>query len=436
MRVCASLSKASDVGLIDEADMVEVRLDLSENTVPDTRGKDTLVTYRGAIDLSVLPPDFEGMIDIGEEERPETRLGIVASHHDYEATPNSERILSILNSMDADVCKIASSVRDFKDLVSILDASRSFRKKHVMLGMGPLGTVTRIRQKVLGNEFTFGYVGEPTAPGQLSVSEMKELGDDCMILGILGNPLGKSRSPAMQNAALKAAGINGIYLPFECADLEQVEEVIRGYDIRGVNITIPHKQAVIEHLDVIDDAAKSIGAVNTVVNDDGVLKGYNTDVKGIEVALERAGFDPEDKRVLIMGSGGAARACAHFMSKTECNVTITGRNRDTGRALADDFEMLYRTPESVSVMMYDLIVNCTPVGMYSDGPYPINTTHLNHHHTVFDMVYGETPLVRECLRKECRIAYGADMLAGQGAASFELWTGVKDSFDVMRRELP
>lgn len=435
MRICASLSDVSEMDSVDGADMVEIRLDLSGNTVPDTRGKNTLVTYRGSIDLSILPDDYEGMIDIGEEERPDTRLGIVASHHDYDATPNSERILSILNSMDADICKIATTVKDFKDLVSILDASRSFDRRHVMLGMGPLGTITRIRQDILKNEFSFGYVGKPTAPGQLSVQEMRELDDGCMVLGILGNPLGKSRSPAMHNAALKAAGIKGTYLPFECHDLEQVEEVIRGYGIRGVNVTIPHKQTIMEHLDVIDESATLVGAVNTVVNEGGVLKGYNTDVNGIDMALDLAGFDPTDKRILIMGSGGAARACAYLLSKVQCDVTITGRNRDTGRALADDFEMLYRTPESVSVMMYDLIVNCTPVGMYSDGPYPINTTHLNHHHTIFDMVYGETPLTKECVRKGCKIASGADMLAGQGAASFELWTGVPGSFEVMRREL-
>ena len=435
MKVCASLSGMSDIDLACNADMVEIRLDLL-GEVPDIKDKELLVTYRGPVDLGILPDGYNGMIDIGEEPRPETALSVVASHHNYETTPDAERIRSILGSMDSDVSKGAFSVNRFTDLVSILDAARSIRKRHVVLGMGALGTVTRIRQSILGNEFSFGYVGDPTAPGQLSVDEMVALGDDCIILGIIGNPLSKSKSPIMQNAALKAAGINGIYLPFEAGDLEQVEEVIRGYDIRGVNVTIPYKQEIMDHLDVVDRSASAIGAVNTVVNNNGRLEGYNTDVIGIDVALGKAGFEAEDKRILIMGSGGAAKACAHYMSERNCDVTITGRNLETGEELAKEFGANFRNSTSVSVMMYDLIVNCTPVGMYSDGPYPINISSITRNQAVFDMVYGsETPIVREALSKGCPVAYGADMLAGQGAASFSMWTGVKDSFDVMRREL-
>ena len=435
MKVCASLSGMSDLDLAGNADMVEIRLDLL-GEVPDIKDRELLVTYRGPIDLGVLPEGFSGTIDIGEEPRPDTHLNVVASHHNYESTPDAERIRSILGAMDSDISKGAFAVNRFTDLVSILDAARSMKKKHVILGMGGLGTVTRIRQPLLGNEFSFGYVGEPTAPGQLSVDEMSALGDDCMILGILGNPLSKSKSPRMQNAALDAAGINGIYLPFEAPDLEQVEEVIRGYDIRGVNVTIPYKQEIMDHIDVVDKAASSIGAVNTVVNNNGRLEGYNTDVVGIDTALARAGFEAEDKRILVMGSGGAAKACIHYMMERNCDVTVTGRNRETGEEVAKEFGATFRAPTSVSVMMYDLVVNCTPVGMYSDGPYPINISAITRNQAVFDMVYGsETPIVREALAKGCRVAYGADMLAGQGAASFSMWTGVKDSFDVMRREL-
>lgn len=432
MKVCASLSSPSDT--MPDSGMVEIRLDLVDR-VPDAKGRELLVTFRGPVDLGVLPDGFDGLIDIGEEDRPETDLRIVASHHDYESTPDAERIRSILCSMDSDISKAAFTVNGFRDLISILDAARSIGKSHVVLGMGALGTVTRIRQSILRNEFTFGYVGEPTAPGQLSVSEMESLGDDCMILGVLGDPLSKSLSPRMHNAALADAGINGRYLKFECGDLDQVEEVIRGYDIRGMNVTIPHKTDVMDHLDVVDKTASAIGAVNTIVNKDGRLEGYNTDVIGIDVALKRAGFEAEDKRVMIMGSGGSAKACAYYMSHHGCDVTITGRNRETGEELAREMGCSYRKPSSVSVMMHDLVVNCTPVGMYSDGPYPINTSSITKEQTVFDMVYGSTPLTRECESKGCRVAYGADMLAGQGAASFEMWTGIKDSFGVMRREL-
>ncbi len=435
MRVCASLSTLSDLPLSERADMVEIRTDLLDS-VPDTKGKETIVTYRGDVDLGILPKGFSGLIDIGERERPETDLTVIGSYHDYESTPESGKIASILNSMDADIRKGAFKVNNLRDLVSIADAASSVKGKHVLLGMGPLGTVTRIRQDVLGNEFSFGYVGEPTAPGQLSVDEMLRLGDNCMLLGVLGNPLSKSRSPAMHNAALEEAGINGIYIPFETDDIDQVEEVMRIYDIRGMNVTIPYKTEIMDHLDRVDRDASAIGAVNTVVNDGGVLTGYNTDVTGIGKALDVAGFDAEDRRILIMGSGGAARACAHFMIKHNADITVTGRNRGTGEELAKEFGASYRPPSSVSVKMYDLVVNCTPVGMYSDGPYPINISAITKEQAVFDMVYSDTPLTREALSKGCRVAYGADMLAGQGAESFRLWTGRDDVFDAMRRQIP
>lgn len=435
MRICASISGVSDLDKVGDADMVEIRLDLLGH-VPKVKDKDLLVTYRTPFDPSVLPRGYRGLIDIGEEERPDTELGVVASHHDYERTPNAERIRSILDDQDSDICKAAFMVNGFRDLVSISDAARKYPKKHVVLGMGSLGTVTRIRQKLIGNEFTFGYVGEPTAPGQLSVSEMRRLGDDCIIIGIVGDPLSKSKSSVMQNAALRASSINGIYLPFETKSLDCIEEAIRAYDIRGMNVTIPYKQDIMDHLDAVDAAASSIGAVNTIVNDDGRLVGYNTDVKGISKALSVANIVPKGMRALIMGSGGAAKACAYELSSHGCDITVTGRNRVTGEEIAKEFGMTYRQGDSVSVRMYDLIVNCTPVGMYSDGPYPINISAIDRSQSVFDMVYGcRTPLVKQAEEKGCRVAYGADMLAGQGSASFALWTGVENTFDIMRREL-
>ncbi len=140
MRICASLSGLSDLELIGNADMVEIRLDLLDG-IPPVDGKDLLVTYRGPVDLGVLPEGYSGMIDIGESERPETGLGVVASYHDYESTPDAERIRSLLSSMDADICKGAFTVNSFRDLVSIRDAALSLGRRHVVLGMGALGKV-------------------------------------------------------------------------------------------------------------------------------------------------------------------------------------------------------------------------------------------------------------------------------------------------------
>ncbi len=162
-----------------------------------------------------------------------------------------------------------------------------------------------------------------------------------------------------------------------------------------------------------------MGAVNTVVNDEGILTGYNTDVIGIGRVLEIAGINPTDGCVLVIGSGDAARACMHFMVGRNCDVTVTARNAEKGETLARDFGQIYRSPASASVKMYNLVVNCTPVGIYSEEPYPVNIEGLDGQ-VMFDMVYSrEMPLETIAREREYHIAHGADILAGQGEAAFE-----------------
>ncbi|MDR0309393.1 MAG: shikimate dehydrogenase, partial [Candidatus Methanoplasma sp.] len=371
-----------------------------------------------------------------ENTIPNVDLDVISSHHNFDSTPSAEKIAGLLNSMKGDISKGAFKVGSLSDLKSLYDASRSIKKRHVLIGMGELGTITRIRADLLGNEFTFAYVGKPTAPGQLSLEEMSYLGDDPMIVGILGHPLDKTLSPKMHNAVMRTAGIKGIYLKFDTNDLAHVEDVIRDYDIRGINVTIPHKSAILGHLDSFDKTVETIGAANTIFNDKGVLKGYNTDVIGIERAMEAAGFDPKGKRALIMGSGGAARACAYALREKGCRVTVTGRNTETSRSLCKDLGCEYSPKDSVALMLYDLVVNCTPVGMYEDGEYPVNMCQLTHHHTVFDMVYGiVTPMISKARDVNAGIVSGEDMLAAQGAASLELWSGKRGLFKPMRRAL-
>jgi 3-dehydroquinate dehydratase / shikimate dehydrogenase len=434
MRLCASLGCPEDIEDADDADMIEARLDLL-GCIPSC-SKDLLVTFRDGVDLSLLPDGFRGSVDIGTADRPRTDLEIVSSVHDYVGTPDAERIVALLKDMDGDILKGAFTVETFRDLLSIYDASKNIGARHVLLGMGEAGTVTRIRQSLLGNEFTFGYVSQPTAPGQLSISEMRSLNDDCMITGIIGRPLGKSMSPAMHEAAFKAAGIRGKYLKFDVPELDDAAEFLRCYDVRGVNVTIPYKTAIIDHLDAVDPVAAKIGAVNTIVNDGGKLTGYNTDVLGIGTSFDMAGYSVKRKRALILGSGGAARAVAHYLTENNCDITITGRNIDTMRTMARDLGCRMAPKDSVAVGLHDIIVNCTPVGMYGDGSYPININQINRDHAVFDVVYGtETPIIATARNAGATAISGSDMLAGQGAASFELWTGSGGMFDVMRGEL-
>jgi len=431
MKICASLSRMSDLTKATEADMIEIRLDLVDR-VPDTGDKETIITFRDKFDVSAIPKNFTGLIDIGEERIPDVPYRTISSVHDYENTPSSETIAETLNSMTADVSKGAYTVKDFKNLYDILEASKKVIGNRVILGMGEMGEITRIRQNVLGNEFTFAYVGEPTAPGQLSLDEMRALDEDSIITGLAGNPLDKSKSAEMHNAAFLESGISGRFLKFPSPSLEFIGECIRGYGIRGMNVTIPYKESIIPHLDEIDGTAESVGAVNTIVNDNGVLKGYNTDVDGVDAAFKNADFETKGKRILVMGSGGASRACIVASLNNNATVTVTGRNKDAVKRLSSAFGTETMT-EREPLSNFDAIVNATPVGMYGTGEYPVNLNDLDVNHTVFDMVYGiETLLVSKAKNLGCKIATGEDMLAMQGARAFELWTGVSGMFGTMR----
>ncbi|HKM13856.1 MAG TPA: shikimate dehydrogenase [Candidatus Methanomethylophilaceae archaeon] len=434
MKICASLSKLSDMAEAIDADMIEIRLDILNN-VPGTVEKNTIVTFRDAFDSSVLPKGYNGMIDIGELPIPKTSLKTISSIHDYEKTPSEKEISETLNAMVSDISKGAYAVRNFEDLKNILQASKGITKDHVLLGMGQMGEVTRIRQNILKNMFTFAYVSNSTAPGQLSLKEMRTLGDDCMLTGIVGNPLEKSKSQAMHNAAFAESGISGRYLVFPSPSLDSIEDCIKGFDIRGLNVTIPYKEKIISHLDELDEDAKKAGAVNTVVNTEGKLKGYNTDIDGIELSLRKTKCQIEGKKVLIMGSGGASRACIVAVQRNGADVSITGRNNEVVSQLASEFG-LTQIPEGSSLLGFDIVINATPVGMYEGGKYPADINSLSCEQTVLDMVYGvKTQFINIATERGCKIATGEDMLAMQGARAFELWTGVDGMFEIMRSNI-
>ena len=416
-----------DMQHVDKADMVEVRTDLFESAPRSS--KDMLITFRDGYDPGFLPEGFNGMIDVGEGEVPCTSLEVVSSYHDYGSTPSFDLIKDMLRDSKADVAKGAFNVSSFLDLHNIHRASRTPRR-HVLLGMGEAGTITRIRGRMLGNEFTFAYVSEQTAPGQLSLDEMDRFKDDCMVTGLVGRSIGRSRSKIMHDRAFDACGIKGYYCKFEVNGLQCMDEAIREYDIRGLNITMPFKEDALGMMDSLDQLAEDVGCINTIVNDGGTLKGYNTDVKGIRVALERGNIDSKGMDVLIMGCGGAARACAKALSQSR--MTVVGRNREGLDRFSRDIGCETRIG-TISPDGFDLIVNCTPIGWNGDDGYPMDLSMLDGTQAIFDMVYGtQTPLIGRAKDVGAPIALGEDMLTGQGMESFRLWTGKEVDFNVMR----
>ena len=430
MRVCASYGSVPDVPA--DADMHEIRLDVFDS-VPSFADENSIVTLAGR-DISLIPEGFPGLVDVGESDV-DIPFRKIRSVHDYESTPSFDDLAHILNTGDQELSKCACMVNSFSDLHTIFKTATSVKRKHLLLGMGELGTITRIRQDLLKNEFSFGYVGKKTASGQLSVEEMKALGDDCKIVGLVGHPIEHSMSPQMHQAAMKAAGINGIYLKFDSPDLAHMDDVIREYDLTGINVTIPYKQEIREHLDSVEGAADSIGAVNTIVNTNGKLIGTNTDYAGVTYAFERAGRKlSECGKVLVFGTGGAARAAVYAAQEAGCDTFILGRTSENVNRLCK--EMGCHAASDNSLKGYDALINCTPIGMYEDSEYMFDLSELSSDIAVMDMVYNrKTQLVESAEKAGCPIPSGKDMLIGQGALAFKKWFGVSPDTEVMRKSV-
>ena len=269
--------------------------------------------------------------------------------------------------------------------------------------------------------------------------------------GILGYPVEHSLSPQIYAAAFKAAGLrnyNYIPLPIQPGKLMLAVEGIKGMNFRGVNVTIPHKTTILKYLDAIDSDALGIGAVNTVVNDGGMLTGYNTDVAGFLAALSEAHFLPEDCNAVILGAGGAARAILWGLCKRKAEfITIGARNPQKADALAKDF-MPYGSVEGLdwnseqftnAMQTADILINTTPLGMFPnvDEMPPVDLKLLPEGALVYDIVYN--PVETKLLRTAAELGYptlnGMSMLLLQGKESYRLYTGTVPDMKVMTKTL-
>ena len=430
MRICATYGAVPEKPV--PAEMQEVRMDVFPS-VPDWADGNTIVTAAGKDHIQV-PPGFEGLIDVGDRDTCVPCRKIRSFHH-FEGVPPFPFLMMEMTSGDQWLSKCACKVNSLRDLHTLYKVAKSTERRHVVLGMGELGMVSRIRQDVLGNMFTFAYSGQSTAPGQLSVEEMESLGEDPQIVGILGHPLSHSKSPAMQNAAMKKAGIKGRYLVFDSPDLTNLGDVIREYRIRGMNVTIPYKQDVAPMMDSLEGPAETIGAVNTIINDNGKLIGTNTDVAGIIHSFKKTGKElSKHSRVLVHGTGGAARAAVYAAMSQGCEVTVIGRTPEHVSSLCEEAGCEAFTGGSVSG--FDAVINCTPIGMKEDSEYLFDINDIRGSMTILDMVYNrKTALVRAAEARGSRIAKGSDMLVRQGAESFRLWFGKDPDIRVMEDSL-
>jgi shikimate dehydrogenase len=248
------------------------------------------------------------------------------------------------------------------------------------------------------------------------------------IFGILGRPVSHSLSPAMHNAAFHHLGLNSVYVAFPVMDLVQAVAGLRGLGVGGVSVTIPFKEEIIPLLDELDPQAAQIGAVNTVVNRDGHLTGYNTDWLGAVAALQ-AKVSLKGQHVLILGAGGASRAIAYGIFRQGGKVTLTDIDAARAAALARDLGAATIPPAAI-------LVNASPVGMAPDiDGIPISPDLLGRFELVMDIVYQplQTRLLREAGNRGAATIDGLQMLIHQATAQFELFTGQEAPVEIMAR---
>jgi shikimate dehydrogenase len=256
-------------------------------------------------------------------------------------------------------------------------------------------------------------------------------------------------SPAMHNDAFKNKEIDYAYLPFKVAkeELDRAILGIRALNIRGLNVTIPHKVSVMPLLDELDPLAERIGAVNTIINNDGVLKGYNTDAHGFLKAMLEQGISPEGKRVVILGAGGASRAISFILAERGANLVILNRQLEIdwaaelatsiSRAFGREVKALELNEQNLAEVLRkgDILVNATSVGMSPNtNETPVPAGLLKADLVVFDIVYNpiKTRLLAEAEAAGAGAIGGIEMLVWQGALAFEMWTGLEAPLEVMK----
>ncbi|MBA7712931.1 Shikimate dehydrogenase (NADP(+)) [subsurface metagenome] len=261
-----------------------------------------------------------------------------------------------------------------------------------------------------------------------------------VVCGVIGDPIEHTMSPVMHNAAFKKLGIDYLYVPFRVRkkELGRAVEGMRALNIRGLNVTIPHKVEVISFLDEVDSLVEKIGAVNTIVNDGGVLTGYNTDATGFLQALLERGVEPKGKNTVILGAGGASRAISFILAEKGAHLVILNRQLelDWAEELARRISQIFNKEVKALVLnegnlaevleRADVLVNATSVGMSPNiEETPVPARLLKPGLVVFDIVYNpvKTRLLGEAEAAGAQTIGGLDMLVWQGALAFEKWTG-------------
>lgn len=444
----ASVSEAEAV-----ADCIEARLDylpadqledVLSSFVSHKPAKPLILTFRpreqgGERDLSLedrrafwsgLRPDLIDQIAYADFEldlvqsfgarSPVPWNKVICSFHDFDETPaNIASTFDLLKSTAAGVVKIATLAESVTDCARILDlAKNAGDRPFIVLGMGPAGVPSRILALSRCALLTFGSLrpgsesasGQPTAEDLRTLYRVSELNGETAIYGVVANPVAHSRSPQIHNRAFARDGINAVYLPFEVSELSEfITEIVNPWRVQGLSVTIPHKISIMQYLDWISPVAQNVGAVNTVVRRGDQLIGFNTDVLGAMKPLEKR-LDLKGARVAVLGAGGSAKAVTYGLE--ERGAVITSFVRQTLSQFHGNF---------------DVLVNCTPLGMKGENEGKSPVSDVSGVRFVYDLVYNpeETALLKLAREAGCETIGGIEMLYAQAEEQYRLWMGAR-----------
>lgn len=474
----ASARKMADKAISSGANLVEIRADLTPGS-DAVSIKNHFSDILGISILTLRSRSEGGKSDLIANEREkwnEDALALKAAYVDLEHDADRRLISSLgekrnrtiiskhymdswgseeVSEMLSDCCKlgeigkVAAKIDNVVEGIRLLESIKNVSSaKFSLMGMGQGAELTRALAGPMDAELIYCMLDKEStvAPGQLTLEAQKRvLSRNSIVVGLIGHPLDHTLSPGMQNAAFERLNVPGIYLPFDVPEASQIPSFLRScakLGLRGCNVTIPYKEAAFSAVDQLDDEARRVKAVNTVlVQNDKSLKGFNTDIFGFSESIRVAGFNPRNKRTLIVGAGGGSRAAVIGLWKMGAKIVIANRTPERAEELVRSMRVFVKTlslDALVDEKPFSLIVNATPVGMRGFEISPIVPERLiERAEAVMDMVYNplETPLIAAAKKNGVKTIHGLNMLLYQGAKAFEIWTGERAPIEEMRKEL-
>ena len=365
----------------------------------------------------------------GVQKLRDTGAALIISHHDFDATRDLDGIYARIAPFNPDFVKIVSTAKALVDNVTLIRFLERMNDHTNIIGicMGDAGVISRVLGLRAGSAFTFAAAtpGEETAARTLiETYRIDHVDAATKVYGVAGNPIRNSLSPIMMNTAFRRETVNAVYLALQTNRLSDLLKLVHEIPIQGASITMPLKEEIVPHLEQTDPLSARIGAVNTIRLLDGKLYGFNTDVAGILIPLEKR-IALRGAKVLVLGAGGAARAAVFGLRERGAEVFILNRTAATAQKLARQSGSKTIKKDALAKTQFDIVINATPVGMAGNKAQSILEAKDLNTRLVFDLVYNplETPLIHLARQQGIPFITGIEMFVQQGARQFEIFTG-------------